>query len=131
MRRSVVFLLIVIACLLSACSSLGADVLLAERAEVCEHISPQSADWLGYRIELLALSTQAHLAPVDLIGQPVLLELLLLPLNPPPVLVDAVVVVVPVLLPPLLAAPLGVLAAMAARSVTASLAASAFFRYTT
>ena len=28
MRRSVVFLLIVIACLLSACSSLGADVLL-------------------------------------------------------------------------------------------------------
>jgi len=55
---------------------LGADVLLAERAEVCEHISPQSADWLGYRIELLALSTQAHLAPVDLIGQPVLLELL-------------------------------------------------------
>lgn len=55
---------------------LGPDVLLAERAEVAEQISPHGTDWLGFRIELLALSTQAHLAPADLMGQPVLLELL-------------------------------------------------------
>ncbi|WP_290870982.1 type VI secretion system Vgr family protein [Aquabacterium sp.] len=65
---------------------LGSDVLLAERAEVREAIAPgtgllprpaqANGPATGYTIELLALSTRADLAPVDLIGQPVLLELL-------------------------------------------------------
>ncbi|MDE1998679.1 MAG: type VI secretion system tip protein VgrG [Burkholderiales bacterium] len=56
---------------------LGPDVLLAEKAHITEHIGPQQASQAtGYQIELLALSTRADLAPLDLIGQPVLLELL-------------------------------------------------------
>lgn len=59
---------------------LGPDVLLAEKAEITEHIGPQAAatgaSTAGFGIELLALSTRADVAPLDLIGQPVLLELL-------------------------------------------------------
>lgn len=75
---------------------LGPDVLLAERVQIHEGIGPGAAllpDTLdapvgphpapsveapptGQRIELLALSTRADLAPVDLLGHPVLLELL-------------------------------------------------------
>ena len=59
-------------------TQLGLDVLLAEKAEITEHIGPQSpaARACGFGIELLALSTRADVAPLDLIGQPVLLELL-------------------------------------------------------
>jgi type VI secretion system secreted protein VgrG len=53
---------------------LGPDVLLAERAEITQAIGPaaQSDD----QIDLLALSTRHDLNPADLLGQPVLLELL-------------------------------------------------------
>lgn len=65
---------------------LGPDVLLAERAEMTEAVGPGAGllpsrsqargPATGYAIDLLALSTWADLAPVNLIGQPVLLELL-------------------------------------------------------
>lgn len=54
---------------------LGADVLLAERARITEHIAP-CADASPFTVELLALSTRIDLRPTDLLGQPVLLELL-------------------------------------------------------
>ncbi len=54
---------------------LGLDVLLAERAQVHEAMGPQ-AGAAPFAIELLALSRSAHIASGDLIGQPVLLELL-------------------------------------------------------
>lgn len=54
---------------------LGPDVLLAERAQISEGIGPRQAQ-PSLAIELLALSTNAHIQPLDLIGQPVLLELL-------------------------------------------------------
>lgn len=53
---------------------LGQDVLLAERAEIAQTIAP--FDGRTDRIHLLALSRQAGLQPADLLGQPVLLELL-------------------------------------------------------
>ena len=64
---------------------LGADVLMPERAEVAEAIGPgviwpASGSALrpasGYAIDLLALSPRADLQPTDLLGQPILLELL-------------------------------------------------------
>ena len=57
---------------------LGLDVLLAEKAEITEQIGPNAAEPAntGFAIDLLALSTRADIAPLDLIGQPVLLELL-------------------------------------------------------
>ncbi|MGE5453048.1 MAG: type VI secretion system Vgr family protein [Acidobacteriota bacterium] len=64
---------------------LGLDVLLAEKAEITEHIGPANPSTdsahrasapAGFAIDLLALSTRADLSPLDLIGQPVLLELL-------------------------------------------------------
>lgn len=54
---------------------LGPDVLMAERAEVTQSIGP-TPDGAPDRIELLALSRNAHLQAADLLGQPVLLELL-------------------------------------------------------
>ncbi len=56
---------------------LGADTLMAEQAHIDEHIGPgHSADLLGGHAEVIALSLSAHLQPTDLLGQPVLLELL-------------------------------------------------------
>src|SRR2546427_710698 len=54
---------------------LGPNVLLAERARITEGIGPRQAQ-SAFAIELLALSTSASIQPTDLIGQPVLLELL-------------------------------------------------------
>ncbi|MDO9235182.1 MAG: type VI secretion system Vgr family protein [Aquabacterium sp.] len=54
---------------------LGANVLLAERAQITEGIGPHPGQ-TNFGIDLLALSTNAHIQPVDVIGQPVLLELL-------------------------------------------------------
>jgi type VI secretion system secreted protein VgrG len=58
---------------------LGPNVLLAERVQGTETIgprSPGSAVSAGFKFELLALSTNAHLQLKDLIGQPVRLDLL-------------------------------------------------------
>jgi len=67
---------------------LGQDVLLAERVRITESIGPHlsapndvgadpgAVPHTTFGIELLALSTNAHIQPLDLIGQPVLLELL-------------------------------------------------------
>lgn len=54
---------------------LGPDVLMAERAEITQAIGPANGGEPD-RIELLALSRNAHLQAHDLLGQPVLLELL-------------------------------------------------------
>jgi len=57
---------------------LGPNVLLAERARITESIGPRAdsgADTV-FGVDLLALSTKANIQAVDLIGQPVLLELL-------------------------------------------------------
>lgn len=54
---------------------LGPNVLLAERARITEGIGPRQVQ-PAFAIELLALSTNAGIQPTDLIGQPVLLELL-------------------------------------------------------
>lgn len=54
---------------------LGPDVLMAERATIAQAIGP-SPQGTPDRIELLALSRNAHLQAGDLLGQPVLLELL-------------------------------------------------------
>ncbi|HEX5355141.1 MAG TPA: type VI secretion system Vgr family protein [Aquabacterium sp.] len=56
-------------------SPLGGDVLLAERAQITEGIGPRQTQ-PACAIDLLALSTKVDLQPTDLIGQPVLLELL-------------------------------------------------------
>ena len=53
---------------------LGPEVLMAERVRVRESIAPEATR--PVTIDLLALSTRAELNPDDLIGQPVLLELL-------------------------------------------------------
>jgi type VI secretion system secreted protein VgrG len=57
---------------------LGPDVLLAERIDVHEAIvpTPEAGAGAGFRIEVHALSTDAHLELKRLIGQPVLVELL-------------------------------------------------------
>jgi len=57
---------------------LGADVLLAERATIEEGVvpAPAPASPAACHIELLALSTRSDLSAADLLGQPVLLELL-------------------------------------------------------
>jgi len=66
---------------------LGPDVLLAERVEIAESIGP-GVVWpasgagsalspeAGYAIDLLALSPRTDIAPAELLGRPVLLELL-------------------------------------------------------
>ncbi|MDE2400989.1 MAG: type VI secretion system tip protein VgrG [Burkholderiales bacterium] len=54
---------------------LGRDVLLAERAQITQSIGP-GGHGAPDRIELLALSTNAHLQATDLLGHAVLLELL-------------------------------------------------------
>ncbi len=58
---------------------LGPNVLLAERMQGTETIGPRapgSAASAGFKFEVLALSTNAHLQLKDLIGQPVRLDLL-------------------------------------------------------
>ncbi|MBX3618836.1 MAG: type VI secretion system tip protein VgrG [Rhizobacter sp.] len=58
---------------------LGPNVLLAERMLGTETIGPRApgvAPQAGFRFDLLALSTNAHLRLKDLIGQPVRLDLL-------------------------------------------------------
>lgn len=55
-------------------TSLGANVLLPERARVREAMAPEQAQ--PFAVDLLALSTRADLNLNTLIGQPVLLELL-------------------------------------------------------
>lgn len=58
---------------------LGPNVLLAERMQGTETIgprSPGSAAEAGFKFEVLALSTNAHLQLKDLVGQPVRLDLL-------------------------------------------------------
>ncbi len=70
--------------LLKLHTALGADVLLAERAEIDEGIGPYPAalagadhgPHAGYRAIVHALSVDAHLDLGQLIGQPALLELL-------------------------------------------------------
>ncbi len=68
-------------------SPLGPDVLQAERAEIAESIGPgvvwpagaggsALASASGYVIDLLALSTRADIDATELLGHPVLLELL-------------------------------------------------------
>ena len=54
---------------------MGPDVLMAERAEITQAICPIGPG-APDRIEMLALSRNAHLQAADLLGQPVLLELL-------------------------------------------------------
>lgn len=58
---------------------LGPNVLLAERLIGTETIGPRApgaSPQAGFKFELLALSTNAHLRLKDLVGQPVRLELL-------------------------------------------------------
>ncbi len=57
---------------------LGAQALLAERVTIEEGVvpAPAPASPAGCHIELLALSTRSDLSAADLLGQPVLLELL-------------------------------------------------------
>jgi type VI secretion system secreted protein VgrG len=65
--------------LLRLYTPLGPNVLLAERMQGVEAIGPQAPDdapHAGFRFEVLALSTNAHLQLKDLIGQPVRLDLL-------------------------------------------------------
>ncbi|HSI59794.1 MAG TPA: type VI secretion system Vgr family protein [Ideonella sp.] len=63
--------------LLRLSTPLGPDVLLAERVEAVEAIGPGLAgEPTGFCLELLALSTNAHLVLKALIGQPVRLDLL-------------------------------------------------------
>jgi type VI secretion system secreted protein VgrG len=58
---------------------LGPNVLLAERMHGTETIGPRASEGsaeAGFKFEVLALSTNAHLQLKDLIGQPVRLDLL-------------------------------------------------------
>ena len=56
---------------------LGADTLLAERAEIDECIGPQAGEAAaGFRIVVHALASDTHIELKSLIGQPALLELL-------------------------------------------------------
>ncbi|AKJ28559.1 type VI secretion system Vgr family protein [Caldimonas brevitalea] len=61
--------------LLKLHTRLGPNVLLAERVCITEGIGPSGPD-VGYRLELTALSADTHLELKQLLGQPVLLELL-------------------------------------------------------
>ncbi len=56
-------------------TTLGPDVLLAERATISERIGPDPAD-AGLRLEVDALASDAHVELKTLLGQPALLELL-------------------------------------------------------
>ena len=55
---------------------LGPEVLVAERLDGVEALGPAPGAPAGYRLELTALSVDAHLDLAELPGQPVLLELL-------------------------------------------------------
>ncbi|MCW7536718.1 type VI secretion system tip protein TssI/VgrG [Aquabacterium sp. A7-Y] len=61
--------------LLDLHTPLGRNVLLAERMTLTESIGPSGPD-CGFRLELTALSADAHLELKELIGRPVLLQLL-------------------------------------------------------
>lgn len=61
--------------LLRLSTPLGPEVLLAERVQIDESIGPAGAG-CGFELQLTALSADAHLHLKQLIGQPVLLELL-------------------------------------------------------
>src|SRR5882724_10333292 len=65
--------------LLRLYSPLGPNVLLAERMQGSEAIGPEavteSSHGAGFRFEVLALSTNAHLQLKDLMAQPVRLNL--------------------------------------------------------
>ncbi|MCY7315843.1 MAG: type VI secretion system tip protein VgrG, partial [Rubrivivax sp.] len=54
---------------------LGADVLLAERISLQEHIGPAAATATGFRCEVIALAADAHIELKTLLGQPALIEL--------------------------------------------------------
>ncbi|PKO88307.1 MAG: type VI secretion system tip protein VgrG [Betaproteobacteria bacterium HGW-Betaproteobacteria-12] len=60
--------------LLSLSTPLGADALLAETARIDEALGPVAAH-AGFRIELTALSSNAHQSLTALLGQPARLEL--------------------------------------------------------
>jgi type VI secretion system secreted protein VgrG len=60
--------------LLSLSTPLGADALLAETAQIDEALGPVTAH-AGFRIELTALSNNAHQSLTALLGQPARLEL--------------------------------------------------------
>jgi type VI secretion system secreted protein VgrG len=64
--------------LLRLYTPLGPNVLLAERVDGCEAIGPTAMPHApaGFRFDVLALSTDAHLELKGLIGQPVRLDLL-------------------------------------------------------
>src|SRR5690606_34591670 len=55
---------------------LGPEVLVAERLDGVEALGPAPDAPAGYRLELSALSVDAHIDLAELPGQPVLLELL-------------------------------------------------------
>lgn len=54
---------------------LGPEVLVAESLDGVEALAPSAGGVAGYRLELTALSVDAHLDLAELLGQPVLLEL--------------------------------------------------------
>ena len=54
---------------------LGPEVLVAERLDGMEALSPAVDGVAGYRLELTALSVDAHVDLAELLGQPLLLEL--------------------------------------------------------
>lgn len=70
-------------------TTLGTDVLLAERVEIDEHVGPVPAEagdvegggvgGSGYRMVVHALATDTHIELKNLIGKPALLELLTQP----------------------------------------------------
>jgi type VI secretion system secreted protein VgrG len=54
---------------------LGPEVLVAESLDGVEALAPAAGGVAGYRLELTALSVDAHLDLAELLGQPVLLQL--------------------------------------------------------
>jgi type VI secretion system secreted protein VgrG len=54
---------------------LGAEVLLAEKLSLQEHIGPAPQTAAGFRAEVFALAADTHIELKSLIGQPALLEL--------------------------------------------------------
>jgi type VI secretion system secreted protein VgrG len=54
---------------------LGAEVLLAERVSLQEHIGPAPQTAAGFRAEVFALAADTHIELKSLIGQPALIEL--------------------------------------------------------
>ena len=54
---------------------LGAEVLLAERMTLQEHIGPAPQTAAGFKCEVFALAADTHLELKTLIGQPALIEL--------------------------------------------------------